>query len=240
MLDQLSSLALLCGAWVATARDGAVTPAVSHWHASLCQRRMRLLSLVLGACIQAVLHGLPFTKVHTNRKRAEYCFESTITHKNPRDFWGSAEKSNPCFFGGFPFLPRKQGNEDQGRVTRCSAFPVVGLTGRLAGNLAGPLPGRADLMDTSLWKALYGNFPQTSNCPEISQEILLNLGCRKWGCNKWGFKGCLAALPRNRPKSAFSALFLPFSPFSGAPEEHLENPENGGKRPFSSDILGFP
>ena len=66
------------------------------------------------------------------------------------------------------------------------------------------------------------------------------LGCRKWGCNKWGFKGCLAALPGNRPKSAFFALFLPFSPFSGGPEEHLENPENGGKRPFSSDILGFP
>ena len=67
-----------------------------------------------------------------------------------------------------------------------------------------------------------------------------NLGCRKWGCNKWGFKGCLAALPRNQQKSAFFALFLPFSPFSGGPEEHLENLENGGKRPFSSNILGFP
>ena len=42
----------------------------------------------------------------------------------------------------------------------------------------------------------------------------LFLGCRKWGCNKWGLKGCLAALPGNRPKSAFFALFLPFSPFS--------------------------
>ena len=68
----------------------------------------------------------------------------------------------------------------------------------------------------------------------------LMLGCRKWGCNKWGFKGCLAAPPGNRPKSAFFALFLPFSPFSGRAGEHLENPENGGKRPFSSDILGFP
>ena len=66
-----------------------------------------------------------------------------------------------------------------------------------------------------------------------------SLGCRKWGCNKWGLKGCLAALAGNRPKSAFFGRFLPFSPFSGGCEEHLENPENGGKRPFSSDILGF-
>ena len=62
------------------------------------------------------------------------------------------------------------------------------------------------------------------------------LGCRKWGCNKWGLKGCLAALPGNGPKSPF---FLPFSPFSGGSEEHQGNPENGGKRPFSSDIPGF-
>ena len=62
-------------------------------------------------------------------------------------------------------------------------------------------------------------------------------GCRKWGCNKWGFKGCLAALPGNRPKSAKIALFLPFSPFSGGCEEHLENPENGGKRPFPQICL---
>ena len=40
--------------------------------------------------------------------------------------------------------------------------------------------------------------------------VCLYLGCRKWGCNKWGFKGCLAALPGNRPKSAFFALFRPF------------------------------
>ena len=31
--------------------------------------------------------------------------------------------------------------------------------------------------------------------------------CRKWGCNKWGLKGCLAALPGNRPKSAFFLRF---------------------------------
>ena len=65
------------------------------------------------------------------------------------------------------------------------------------------------------------------------------LGCRKYRGNKWGLKGCLAALPGNRPKSALFTLFLPFSPFSGGCEEHLENPENGGKRPFSSDILRF-
>ena len=67
------------------------------------------------------------------------------------------------------------------------------------------------------------------------------MGCRKWGCNKWGFKGCLAALPGNRPKSA---LFLPFSPFSRGPEEHLENPriseEKGLLPQISSDFLKPP
>ena len=67
----------------------------------------------------------------------------------------------------------------------------------------------------------------------------LSWAAANWGCNKWGLKGCLAALPGNRPKSASFALFLPFSPFSGGSQEHLGNPENAGKRPFSSDILGF-
>ena len=54
-------------------------------------------------------------------------------------------------------------------------------------------------------------------------------------CNKWGLKRCLASLPENRPKSAFSALCLPFSPFSGRSEEHLENPGNGGNKPLSPE-----
>ena len=41
---------------------------------------------------------------------------------------------------------------------------------------------------------------------------------------------------RNRPFSPFFCLFLPFS--RGC-EEHLANPENGRKRPFSSDNLRF-
>ena len=84
-----------------------------------------------------------------------------------------------------------------------------------------------------LWRFM-SREQRDGNCHKMSQ-----LGCRKWGCNKWGLKGCLAALPGNRPKSAFFALFLPCSPFSGGCEEHLGNPENGGKRPFSSDILRF-
>ena len=75
---------------------------------------------------------------------------------------------------------------------------------------------------------------------EKSPKAQLRLGCRKWECNKWGLKGCLVAPPGNQPKSAFFALFLPFIPFSGGSEEHLGNRENGGKRPFSSDILGYP
>ena len=70
------------------------------------------------------------------------------------------------------------------------------------------------------------------------------LDCHKWGCNKWGLKGCLFALPGNRPKSAFFALFLPFPHFSGGCEEHLGNPENRGKKAvffFSpSDLLKPP
>ena len=44
-----------------------------------------------------------------------------------------------------------------------------------------------------------------------------------------GVSGCLSW------KSAEIALLK----FFGECEEHLGNPENGGKRHFSSDILGF-
>ena len=98
-----------------------------------------------------------------------------------------------------------------------------------------------------IWKQKWPQKMWTPKCVKILFGLSMNLlhfpqtlGCHKWGCNKWGFKGCLAALPENRPKSDFFDLFLPFSPFSGGPGEHLGNPENGGKRPFSSDILGFP
>ena len=42
------------------------------------------------------------------------------------------------------------------------------------------------------------------------------LGCRKWVCKKWGLKGCLAALPGNRPKSAFLPFFCLFAFFRRA------------------------
>ena len=56
-------------------------------------------------------------------------------------------------------------------------------------------------------------------------------------------KGCLAALPGNRPKSAFFALLLSFFlPFSGRCEEHLgEKAEEKGLFPqISSDLLKPP
>ena len=69
-------------------------------------------------------------------------------------------------------------------------------------------------------------------------------GCRKWGCNKGGgLKRCLAALRGKRPKSALFTLCLPFSPFSGRPEQHLENQRTQGKGRFkwiSSSFLGPP
>ena len=78
--------------------------------------------------------------------------------------------------------------------------------------------------------------------------IYFYLGCRKWGCNKWGFKGCLAALPGNRPKSGFFSLFLPFLPFSGLPFSEgpnstwkIQKTEEKGLFPqISSDFLKPP
>ena len=85
--------------------------------------------------------------------------------------------------------------------------------------------------------------PPAKKCP-IIVALQASLGCRKWGCNKWGFKGCLAALPGNRPKSAFSALFLPFLPFSGRCSSHLpeiQKTEEKGLFPqVSSDLLEPP
>ena len=94
-------------------------------------------------------------------------------------------------------------------------------------------------------KSARTKFGEILNLEQFREKILVQkLGCRKWGCNKWGLKGCLAALPGNRPWSAFFALFLPFSPFSGGCEEHLGNPENGGKKgifpQISSDLLKPP
>ena len=50
----------------------------------------------------------------------------------------------------------------------------------------------------------------------------------------------LQSLPFVSPRFfGFSTLFLPFSPFSGAPGEHVESPEIAGKGALSSDVLGF-
>ena len=73
-----------------------------------------------------------------------------------------------------------------------------------------------------------------------SLNLVLELGCRKWGCNKWGLKGCLAALPGNRPKSAFFALFCLFRPFpEGAKSTwEIQKTEEKGLFPqISSDLL---
>ena len=75
------------------------------------------------------------------------------------------------------------------------------------------------------------------SCEPFCRHHFDFLGCRKWGCNKWGLKGCLAALPGNRPKSAKIALILPFSPFSGGSQEHLENPGFLRKKAF---FLRYP
>ena len=93
------------------------------------------------------------------------------------------------------------------------------------------------------WPLLFGGCSFSSSKKTISWQIqthYLSWAAANGGVTNGGFKGCLAALPGNRPKSAFFALFLPFSTYPGGAEEHLENPENGGKRPLSSDILGFP
>ena len=94
---------------------------------------------------------------------------------------------------------------------------------------------------------LFQNCPRgEGNCAAIERQKLSRgnfcLAASRClsGPSGWGFKGCLASGPGNRPNSSVFALFLPFSPFSGGPEQHLENPENGGKRPFSSNLLKPP
>ena len=68
----------------------------------------------------------------------------------------------------------------------------------------------------------------------------LILGCRKWRCNKWGLKGCLAALPGNRPKSAFFGLFRPFPEGAKSTWEIQKTEEKGLFPPISSDFLKPP
>ena len=66
------------------------------------------------------------------------------------------------------------------------------------------------------------------------------LGCRKWGCNKWGFKGCLAALPGNRPKSPFFCLFRPFPEGAKSTWKIQKTEEKGLFPQISSDFLKPP
>ena len=130
------------------------------------------------------------------------------------------------------------GSREQGNLRKCSPSALESAfrnRGALGSAPESALEGALSLHRTT------GRAPSRALSPESTpiSESTLELGCRKWGCNKWGLKGCLAALPGNRPKSAKIALFLPFSSFSRGCEGHLGNPENGGKRPFSSDILRF-
>ena len=63
------------------------------------------------------------------------------------------------------------------------------------------------------------------------------LECRKWGCNKQGLKGCLVALPGNRP---FSPFFLPFRRFQEGAKStwEIQKTEVKGLFPqISSDLL---
>ena len=57
---------------------------------------------------------------------------------------------------------------------------------------------------------------------------------RKWGCNKWGLKGCLAALPGNRPKSPF------FCPFSALFRRVPRAPWKSRKRRKKAFFLRYP
>ena len=68
--------------------------------------------------------------------------------------------------------------------------------------------------------------------PESAEEVF---GLPQMG----GLRGVwppFLEIGQNRP---FSPFFCLFSPFSGRCEELLQNPENGGKKAFSSDILRF-
>ena len=81
-------------------------------------------------------------------------------------------------------------------------------------------------------------------CPLQISGSLEVLGCRKWGgCNEWGLKGCLAALPENRPKSAFFVLFCLECLFPRGPNSiwEIQKTEEKGLFPQTcSDLLQPP
>ena len=137
----------------------------------------------------------------------------------PRDFRGSALWEKSLLFRVVFLAFSKKARKGRSRECRFYFY------------------GRADFSEFHHFFAKKLLLPD-SFCGRVTHTPARAHAIIHWAAAKWGFKGCLAALPRNRPKSAFFAPFLPFSPFAEGPEG--ENPENGGKRPFSSDILGFP
>ena len=80
---------------------------------------------------------------------------------------------------------------------------------------------------------------------KVAHKRSLKLGSRIWGCNKWWFTVCLAALPGNRPKSAFFCPFSAFFALSGGPKQHLGYPENVPRKkkkkkgPFLAQLAPF-
>ena len=62
------------------------------------------------------------------------------------------------------------------------------------------------------------------------------LGCHKWGATNEGLRGAWPPSLKGLFR-AFFALFLPFSPFSGARKKAPGNSKNAGKRPF---FLRYP
>ena len=76
-----------------------------------------------------------------------------------------------------------------------------------------------------------GNFASASG-------ITFFWAAAKLGCNKWVLKGCLAALPGNRPKSALFALFLPsFRPFPEGAKSTWEKSRKWRRKAF---FLRYP
>ena len=158
-----------------------------------------------------------------------------FAHQKKRIFlfflWGDAVRNRPQnpAPGGCLFSTRKSRSEVSGRQEfgeeNCLGKERVGWTGqkkekRMRKKKVG-------------WRA---------HAHPIARQCLRGFDISFWAAANGGLSGvchCLAALPRNRPNSAFIAFFLPFSAFFSLFQWARGSPDKTRKRRKKAFFLGF-